>query len=228
MATTTELLIDEHAVLVEQVTARTDDVLHALAQRRRPTGELHRLLRYLRHDLLDQTVQEERLLFPSMGGCGAEHVRPLLADHVALRRSVERIADLTADASGAADTDQLEDVLRELSRLLSAHVVREERALAPVTLDGVGARRAPPWSRRWFWVLESPVVDLDALPAPAVADAVTRRSAELRMGESVELRCSRELPALRVVLARLRSSAVRSTALSDGPHRWRTRLTRLE
>ncbi|WP_448624969.1 hemerythrin domain-containing protein [Geodermatophilus sp. URMC 64] len=226
--TTAELLVDEHAVLIEQVTTRTEKILQAVAGHRWPADQLQRLIDYLHDELLDQTVHEERLLFPAAGGCSAEQIRPLLADHAALRRSVEELTRLAADAAPTPDADQLLRVMRSLRRMLSAHAVREERALAPVTLDGVGARRRPAWSRTWYWLLETPVLDLDALPACSVAEAVTRRLARLRVGDSVEIRCSRDAAAVRTTLARRRSAGFSETGITGGPQEWRRRITRLE
>jgi len=151
-----------------------------------------------------------------------------VADHVALRSAVEELTRLAADVVPTPDADQLARVLRTLRRVLSVHAVREERALAPVTLDGVGARRRPAWSRTWYRLLEAPVLDLDALPASSVAEVVLRRLTRLRIGESVEVRCSRNTTALRATLSRRGSARFRETELGGGPHGWRSRITRLE
>jgi hypothetical protein len=182
-------LADEHAVLVEQVSTRANAVLLAVDESRWPDVELRRLVDHLRYELLDQAGQEERLLFPLVGGCAAPPVRPLLAQHAALRSLTERLGALAAEPG--QDVDQLAGGVRRLRRLLERHVVEEERALATVTLDGVGARGRPPWCRGWSSALEGPVLDLDAFPEESAAEAVVRRVTRLGTGDSVEIRSSR-------------------------------------
>lgn len=139
-ATAPHLLLDEHAAILAEVATLVGPVRRVLDEERWPHEELTRLLDYLQHGLLEQTAQEEVLLFPLAGGEADTPIAPLLADHARLRATVQRLAAL-AEAL-AADPDGLSARLRELRRLLEHHVVREERALATVTLDGVGSRGA--------------------------------------------------------------------------------------
>src|SRR4051794_10443924 len=57
-------LADEHAVLLDEVRYRNHAVLSALGEGRWPDRELEALVDYLRYEVLDQAVTEERLLFP--------------------------------------------------------------------------------------------------------------------------------------------------------------------
>lgn len=60
-------LADEHALLLEQVAIRAEDVLAVAAQNLWPARELRRLLGYLRVEVLRQAEDEEMLLFASLG-----------------------------------------------------------------------------------------------------------------------------------------------------------------
>ena len=60
-------LAGEHALLLEQVAIRADDVLAVAARNRWPARELQRLLGYLRAEVLRQAGDEEMLLFASLG-----------------------------------------------------------------------------------------------------------------------------------------------------------------
>lgn len=220
------LLIDEHAVLVEQIAARQEHVRAGLQAGDWPRTELRQLLDYLHYELLDQTVHEERLLFPLAGGCADTRVQELVAEHLALRRATEQLADAAAPRNEGRDVDQLTALLRDLRRLLERHVVREERVLATVTLDGVETRRQPTWSRSWYPLTEGPVLDLDALPAPFAPPAALQRLARLAPGETVEVRSSSSLAALRTLTARRRAAEFTWVCLAEGPERWRARVTR--
>jgi hypothetical protein len=56
-------LAEEHALLLEQVAIRAQDVLTAAAGNRWPAQELQRLLGYVRAEVLRQAEDEEMLLF---------------------------------------------------------------------------------------------------------------------------------------------------------------------
>src|SRR3954465_14275597 len=60
-------LADEHAVLLDEVRYRNHAVLSALGEGRWPDREVEALVDYLRYEVLDQAVTEERLLFPLTG-----------------------------------------------------------------------------------------------------------------------------------------------------------------
>jgi Hemerythrin HHE cation binding domain len=134
------LLVDEHAAVVEPVTTLAATVLDALGSGRWPRTELERLVDLLQHDLLVQAAQEERVLFPRAGGSADDRIRHLIADHEALRMTVGRVADLAGGPT--RDAGRLGGVIGDLLRLLDRHLVREERVLATVTLDGVGTPNA--------------------------------------------------------------------------------------
>ncbi|MGY1643233.1 hemerythrin domain-containing protein [Geodermatophilus sp. SYSU D00703] len=218
-------LADEHAALVEQVGTRADAVLLAVEENRWPDVELRRLVDHLHYELLDQAGQEERLLFPLVGGCAAPRVRPLLAEHAALRTMTEQLGALAVEPG--PDVDPLARGVRQLRRLLQRHVVEEERALATVTLDGVGTRGRPPWCRGWWGALEEPVLDLDVFPRESAEEAVVRRVTRLRSGDSVEIRSTRGPQVLRRAVHRTWPVDVRwTTHLAEGPEEWRVQAMR--
>jgi uncharacterized protein (DUF2249 family) len=217
-------LADEHAVLVDHVSARAEAVLRAVDENRWPDVELRRLVDHLRYELLDQAGHEERLLFPLVGGCASPQVRPLLAEHAALRALTEQLGALAVGPG--RDVDHLAGRIRRLRRLLERHVVEEERALAGVTLDGIGARRRPPWCRGWCSAVEGPLLDLDAFPDASAEEAVVRRVTRLRSGDCVEIRSSRGPHVLRWALHRGWPVDLRWTHLAEGPDVWRMQVLR--
>src|SRR4051794_36459169 len=87
-------LADEHGVLLEEVRHRNHDVLSTLDEGRWPDREVEALVDYLRYEVLDQAVTEERLLFPLAGhGLADAGVHRLVTDHARLRDLTDRLAD---------------------------------------------------------------------------------------------------------------------------------------
>ncbi|CCG05675.1 hemerythrin domain-containing protein [Blastococcus saxobsidens] len=221
------LLVDEHAVVLQQVKARMDPILGALGDGHWPRTELQDLLDYLRYELLDQTVHEERLLFPlAAGGFRNAEIEQLVDDHVALRDAADRLVEEVAAGPEERDSDELATFLRHLHNLLDAHLVREERMLAAVTLEGVEGRRRPTWSRDWYPLTQGPVLDLDVLPEQHAARVAMQRLARLSEGEVVEVSSSRALTVLRASVANRWAADYGWTCLEEGPNRWRAEITR--
>src|SRR3954462_5572349 len=80
-------LADEHGVLLDEVRYRNHAVLSALGEGRWPDREVGALVDYLRYEVLDQAVTEERLLFPLTGdGLADPRLHRLLSRHRPPRR----------------------------------------------------------------------------------------------------------------------------------------------
>lgn len=217
----------EHAILLQQVGRYEDQVLRVLDGGGWPQQELRELSDYLRYELLDQAVQEERLLFPlADGGFSNVDVQRLIGDHVALRSAADQLAEAVAAGPREQDADRLTDFLRSLRQLLDRHLAHEQRVLGAVTPEGVEQRRQPRWSRELYQLTAGPVLDLDVLPAEFTSRAAMERLARLAPGEAVEVRSSTALSVLRALVANRWGADYGWSCLEEGPHRWRAEIVR--
>jgi uncharacterized protein (DUF2249 family) len=218
-------LAEEHALLLEQVTIRAEDVLTAAAGSRWPAGELQRLLGYVRSEVLRQARDEEMLLFTSRGA--SPGLVRLSRDHARLRAATETL-ERAAAGQGTWSAARVVTVIRDLVCQLERHLAAEEGLL---TADGEQGQeqavsRLGGHPHEWYPLTEGPVIDLDALPPGQVIDAVTDRLLRLGRGEQVEL-CSGHDPWL--VWRQMEDVSPGGYGfayLQDGPGLWRVQVTR--
>jgi uncharacterized protein (DUF2249 family) len=211
-------LSEEHALLLQQISARCEDLLTAADAGRWPGRELASLLGYLRWELLRQAADEQWLLFPAIRR--AADLSELYRGHARLQALVDRLAQLADDGEGGRA--ELAVLVRDIPADLEDHLAAEERLLgaAPAT-SSVGRR-----SHEWYPITEGSVVDVDALPADDWVDAVLERLLRLRLGEQLLLRSSRDPHVLWVRMDRVRPGSCGFVYLQDGPDLWRVQITR--
>ena len=218
-------LADEHALLLEQVAIRAEDVLAVAAQNRWPARELRRLLGYLRVEVLRQAEDEEMLLF---AGLGASAGRGRLGrDHTRLREATEAL-ERAAAGDGTWSSAWLATVIRDLVCQLERHLAAEERLLAtggvPGQAQAVTGLGGHP--HEWYPLTEGPVIDLDALPPGQVIDAATDRLLRLRRGEQVELRSGRDPWLVWRRMDEISPGGYGFAYVEEGPDCWRVRVIR--
>jgi len=223
-----QTLVDEHSMLGHEVQVRRTEVLRALGDGRWPSTEIAQLVDYLRYELLDQAVNEERLLYPltSEGGRDPRFAQ-LLEDHVALRDRTNALAVLATLPADARDPGVVVRLLDELEQLLDRHLEDEEAVLSPVSAWGVSSARRPFRSHEWFRLTEGPVIDADELPRDAAVTLVLERLTRLRAGDQVEVRSSARLHDLEGAFQRRGMSADYGWAIEEErPGRCRVSITR--
>lgn len=220
-------LAEEHAELLREVDGRRQRVLAALDAGQWPQAEIEGLLGYLRYELLDQAVHEERLLYPlTDAGFEDERVRALTADHARLRDCADAVAEALAGRP-ERDPDRLAATLAELHERLDRHLRHEQAVLAAATESGVEELRRPYRSHDWFTLTEGTDVDVDRLPREFAVAAVMDRLTRLRRGERVELTSSETLGPLEELIVRRDMAADYGWVyLAEGPDRWRAAITR--
>lgn len=218
-------LADEHDLLLQQVAVRTEELLTAAESGRWPGSELQALLDYLRAEVLRQVVDEESLLLASHDQ--QEGFAGLVQDHVRLRVGVELLA--AAAAGGQTDsTTEVGAIARDLLAQLESHFATEETLLAASTKtnDVPATSLTTTRSHVWYPLTEGSVVDVDALPADHIVDALVDRLLRLRRGEQVELRSNSDLHALWRRMNWYDPGGYSLVHLLEGPPRWRALLTR--
>jgi uncharacterized protein (DUF2249 family) len=218
-------LAEEHAILVHEVRLRHRAVLGGLDDARWPDRELAALVAYLRYEVLDQAVTEERLLFPLTRerGTGSQ-VHGLAVDHVRIRDVTDQLAGLVATDGPPREATTLVDLLDGLEELLETHMWTEQWVLSPAT--GVESVRRPFRCHLWFPITEGPDIDLDRLPAEVAHAAALERLSRLRPGESVTIRCSTDLQSLWRALSRGQPEEFAWACLDEGPANWRAEIMR--
>jgi uncharacterized protein (DUF2249 family) len=219
-------LAEEHAALQQELERRVERVLRTLAGGHWPTDETRRLLDYLRYEVLDQAVNEERLLYPLTDeGFAGPRIHELVDDHIQLRDLADRLAAVLD--SGAHDAARLAAAVHQLRERLSHHLSNEEEVLGPVSDTGIESVRLPYHSHEWFVLTEGATVDMDRLPPASGHAAVLERLARMRPGERLEITSGRSLQAVHGLLVRRGMSAVYGWVyLEEGPRRWRAQVTR--
>jgi uncharacterized protein (DUF2249 family) len=221
----TRSLAEEHAILLAEVRSRHRAVLAGLAAGRWPHAELVALVTYLRYEVLDQAVTEERLLFPiARQGTTDSHVHDLTVEHLRIRDLTDRLADLAAAEEPLGEPTILVDLLDHLDEFLEAHMQEEESVLSAGT--GVESLRRPFRCHLWFPITEGPELDLDSLPRRFAPRAAMERLSRLRPGECVHVRSSEDLQSLWALLSRAQPGEFGWIYLDEGPQEWRATITR--
>lgn len=216
-------LADEHAVLQQELERRGQLLLQVLDAGEWPAEEIQRLLDYLRYEVLDQAVHEERLLYPlTEEGLTGPRIHQLVDDHARLRELANRLA--AASACDEKDTERLRATVRELCERLDRHVRREQGVLSDTGIESV---RQPFHSHEWFVLTEGSTLDMDRLPDDWRQSAVLDRLSRMRSGESLELISGRPLQPVHALLVRRGMSAGYGWVyVEEGPRRWRAEVTR--
>jgi hypothetical protein len=203
-----QTLVDEHQVLWHEVEVRRWDVLLALGDGDWPAPQLERLVDYLRFELIDQAVNEERLLFPPTAeGRSDPRFTQLIEDHVGLRDAADALARLANLPAEARDPALVVAVLDDLHEALDRHLADEESLLSPAGGWGVSVARRPFRPHQWYPLTEGPVVDADALPREAATRLLIARLTRMRPGERLEIRSTGPLRDLEAAFLRRRMNA---------------------
>jgi uncharacterized protein (DUF2249 family) len=220
-------LADEHAVLLQEVRHRDRAARAALGAGGWPDREIEALVAYLRYEVLDQAVNEERLLFPlTSEGLAGNRVHGLVEDHVQLRDLTDRLGAAGTADEAHRDPGALVDLLDDVEKLLGRHMRAEQALLAPTTTDGVESYRRPFRCHLWFPLTESSDLDLDVLPPEFAHRAALERFSRLRPGERLRLRSRRELDSMWNLLASGQPGEFGWVYLQEGPDQWRAEVTR--
>lgn len=219
-------LAAEHAVLLSDVVARTDDVLAEAATGRWPGRELADLIDYLRSELITQTRIEEQLLSTDVEISSREAISRLARDHVRLRCALEVLTD-SGGGAGRRDPQSLAATVRDLVVQLSEHLHQEREVLSRhANHDGwqqvIAAMEHRPHA--WYPLTHEPVINLDAFSRGQEIEAVPPRVQQLRPGDQIELVGSADPRQLCSQLLRDKDLTVRY--LDDGPQTWRVSVTR--
>jgi uncharacterized protein (DUF2249 family) len=218
-------LSEEHGLLLRQVAVRAEELLAVTATGGWPARELQALLTYMRVEVLRQAADEERLLFPSYAASAA--LERLGRDHTVLHLLTEMLATAATDEGPHIPAD-LAVTTRDLLAHLERHLGSEEAVLAANDTDdeAPGTTVLTHRPHVWFGLSEGGVIDLDALPAAQVVDAVVDRLVRLRSGERFELHSSSDPYAVWQRMNRVCPGDYGFDYLQEGPDRWRVRITR--
>jgi len=214
--TGTELLTDDHSVLLWQTCAYADDLTDAVHLGYRLTPAHDAMLRFLHYRLLPYLATEERQLPPTRLRDG-HMLRLLLTDHERLRDDVDNIESSRTRQLLALATAALVD-------RLARHVRREER-----WVKAASSCEAPTDAADWALpLLLGDDIDLDAVPADQRDRLLRQRLGWMRPGDVVHLESTRELHEM---WRRHHISSPHSHIWvyeQDGPEFWRVRVTRRE
>lgn len=218
-------LSEEHGLLLRQVAVRVEELLAVTADGGWPARELQALLTYMRVEVLRQAADEERLLFPSHTSSAA--LDRLGRDHTILHLLTETLAT-AATGEGPHIPADLAATTRDLLAHLERHLGSEEALLAENGAHGEasGTTVLTHRTHAWFALSEGSGIDLDALPAGQVVDAVMDRLVRLRSGERFELRSSSDPYPVWQRMDRVCPGDYGFDYLQDGPDQWRVQITR--
>jgi uncharacterized protein (DUF2249 family) len=214
----------EHAELLREVHARARGVRDALPAQQWPVA-LGRLVGYLRYEVLDQAVHEERLLYPlsTEGRRSDPRLVQLAQDHVRVRD----LTDALAHRAETGDQRDIRELLAALTGTLEQHLADEEDVLSGTSDAGVAAMRQPVRRHEWFPLTEGPVLEMDRLPLGFAVPAVVERLARMRVAERLEIRSGRPLEPLSMALVRRGMSGDFGWSyLHEGPEVWAATITR--
>jgi hypothetical protein len=216
---------EEHGLLLRQVAALVEELLAVTAHGGWPARELQALLTYMRVEVLRQAADEERLLFPSKAPSAA--LDRLGRDHTMLHLMTEMLA-AAATGEGPRIPADLAATTRDLRAHLERHLSSEEVVLVASDAPEEAAEttiltRGP---HEWSALSEDGVLELDALLAGQVVDAVVDRLMGLRSGERLQLRSSSDPYEVWRRMDRACPGDYGFDYLQDGPDRWRVQITR--
>lgn len=201
-------LRDQHALLLQQVASRAEEVLAACDAGQWPDSQVQHLVAYLRAELLVHAAEEERSLFP--GDLTTPGFDQLGLDHARLHELTEAIAATAANRSATT----VAFLVRDLLDVLERHVDAEEKLLghAPALADIEQRRGGAP--------TEGPVINIDLLPHDQATDLVIDRLLRLRPGQWVEIHSSRNLDLIWLRMDRIDPGGYGFAYLQDGPDHW--------
>ncbi|MEU4234440.1 hemerythrin domain-containing protein [Nonomuraea sp. NPDC026600] len=215
-------LTAEHAYLLAQITDRARIVLQIASQDRWPSRELTALARYLRAELIRQLTDEERLLFPAHEA--TLELSRLARDHARPRACVDTIA-ASARERGTRSPAQIATTVRDLLTQLHNHLATEQATLTAPGRPTISTAALGACPHRWYPLTEGPTIDLDALPAERLLDAIGDRLHRLPRGEHLDL-CSRTDPGKFCDALASGEDDYGFTYLACGLDQWRVRVTR--
>jgi uncharacterized protein (DUF2249 family) len=218
---------EEHALLMRELTARADPVLHEADEGRWPESQLRELLNYLHLEVLRQVTDTEWLLFRTTHQATEELAR-LRQDHLELRVAVDVLTQAAATAGGADGLSprQLAAAIRDLLAQFDGHLTAEQQLLATAGTATPSTASLGSQPHEWYPLTEGPVIDLDQLPGAPGIDAAFSRLLRLAPHEQVELRSSSDPSPLWQRLFRTDPGGYGMTYLERGPRRWRLHITR--
>ncbi|MEO8888414.1 MAG: hemerythrin domain-containing protein [Jatrophihabitantaceae bacterium] len=216
-------LSEEHSLLLREVTTRAETLLRETDEGRWPDQQLTALVDYLHLEVLQQVVDEERLVFLSHRG--AEGLAGLRLAHRELRAAI----DVLAQALASTDTltrEQVGDCTRNLITQLADHLTAEEQVLA------TGDFQTPPTTtfgarpHEWYALTAGPVIDLDRLPGEAGFEAVLDRMLRLTPEEQVELRSGSDPDPIWQRISAADPGGYGCEILQQGEGHWRVQISR--
>lgn len=216
-------LSEEHTLLLREVTTRAEALLHESDQGRWPERQLTALVDYLHQEVLQQVVDEERLVFLSHRG--AEGLAGLRLAHRELRAAIDVLAQAQA-SKGTLTPEQVADRTRNLLAQLADHLTAEEQVLT------TGDVQSPPTTtfgarpHEWYALTAGPVIDLDGLPGEPGFEAVLDRMLRLTPGEQVELRSSSDPDPIWRRISAADPGGYGCEVLQQGAGRWRVQISR--
>lgn len=220
---TAATLADEHALLLREVGLRAEAVLAGLSTSAWPQREVHQLLDYLYVELLQQVANEEWLLFRTWHHSPAV-IDELRAEHLELRVAIDRLTDAVTGAD-RTDSEQLEQLVRDLLETVQAHFTAEEDVLqteaTPPSTASLGG--AP---HELYTMVEGPVIELASLPGAQGVDAVLGRLLRMEPGETIELRAPSDPAPIWRRLAAADPAGYGFSYLDQGADGWRVEIVR--
>lgn len=216
-------LSDEHANLLQQVTARCQAVSVTALTGDWPTHELYQLVDYLHVEVLQQMVNEEWLLFRESHN-SEQALDRLRTDHLELRLSIEALTLVTGDTARPT-LRQLTDEVTNLRAALADHFTTEqaslEQAAATPSTSSLGGI-----PHHWYADAAGPVIDLVNLPGPLGIEVVLGRLLRMERGERIELRAATDPRPLWRRLAAADPDGYGFTYLLRGPQQWAVEIER--
>jgi len=212
--TDTDLLTDNHSVLLWQTCAYGVDLTESVTLRQRLTPAYDAMLGFLHYRLLPYLTVEERQL-PAARLRDERMLPLLLADHERLRADVENIASCHTRGVLALATGVLVD-------RLDRHLRREERWVKPIDTR---QQAAPPADWALPLLLEDEI-NVDGFPAEQRDRLLRQRLGWMRPGQAVYLESAHDLHEVWQCQHRCSPHSHVWVYEQSGPALWRARITR--